>query len=181
MLVASRNTTAIFINLTDATDTSLSKPGFHIILPTDFLSSSLAKELVSQLTSTKPHGQSLGQLGSFIHFIPARVGHNDCLDAAVKCLCSAYSTFLSSNGPADSKCYPKALQSLRQCLFNDEAALSSEVLCAVVCLSWYEVGYVVMMFVRLAFNHVTVTSKQSRSLLASSYFWLCQVDPTSRT
>lgn len=127
--------------LTDVADSSLSTPRFRIFLPTDFLGSSLAKELVSQLTSAKPHGQSLDQLGSFVHFIPARVGHNVALDAAVKCLCSAYSTFLSSNGPMDSKYYSRALNSLRRCLFNDEIALSSEILCAAVCLSWYEVGF----------------------------------------
>jgi hypothetical protein len=75
-----------------------------------------------------------------VHLIPARLGRNDALDAAVHCLCSAYIGFLSSNTKAETTLYPRALLSLRQYLSREDTLLSSEVLCAVVCLSWYEVG-----------------------------------------
>ncbi len=114
--------------------------GVDIFLPSQFLGSLVARELVSLLALTIPQGRSLSELGGFIHLVPARLGLNDALDASVQCLCSAYSSFLASNVLEDKTHYSRALKSLRQSIANEETALSSEVLCAVVCLSWYEVG-----------------------------------------
>ncbi|KEF56852.1 uncharacterized protein A1O9_07042 [Exophiala aquamarina CBS 119918] len=57
---------------------------------------------------------------------------------AVECLCAAHSIFLSSGQDRKPVPYGKALKSLRHSLANIEEALSSEVLCAIICLSWCE-------------------------------------------
>lgn len=120
--------------LWDDIDTSSSLPA-----SSNFLGSLIARELVGLLSTPIPQGRSLSELGGFIHLIPVRLGVHDALDSAVKCLCSAYSNFLSAKAPPDTTYYSRALSSLRQTILIGKEALSSEVLCAVVCLSWYEV------------------------------------------
>jgi hypothetical protein len=82
-------------------------------------------------------------LGSFFPFIPQRLGHCRALDDAVQCICTAYSALLRSNGSVigqDRREYYQALRSLRLACQDKNDVLSSNVLCAAVLLSWYEVS-----------------------------------------
>ncbi|RDW77862.1 hypothetical protein BP5796_05714 [Coleophoma crateriformis] len=104
-----------------------------------FLGSPLALELVNCLSSTSPRGLSLDQLGSFIRLVPPRLGTNNALDDAVKCLCAGYTALMCAASPVHYLYYSKALRSLHSSLYNRDTALSAEILCASICLSWYEV------------------------------------------
>ena len=104
--------------------------------------SPVALELIDCLSSPGSSGLSLHQVGDFVSLIPARLGVSDALDAAVQCLCAGYVTIASSTPPVHSVFYSKALSSLRKSLNDPVEALSSETLCASICLSWYEVWVV---------------------------------------
>ncbi|PMD37555.1 hypothetical protein L207DRAFT_585898 [Hyaloscypha variabilis F] len=104
--------------------------------------SSLMVQLVDHLEENKPPGMTIRNLGSFFPFIPSRLGHSRALDDAVQCICTSYSALLCSNGSAigqDRREYYQALRSLRLACQDKDEVLSSNVLCAAVLLSWYEI------------------------------------------
>lgn len=106
--------------------------------------SSLLVQLIDHLDDKKPQGLTINNLGSFFPFIPPRLGHSRALDDAVHCICTAYSALLCSNGSVigqDRRKYYQALRSLRLACQDKNEVLSSNVLCAAVLLSWYEVSY----------------------------------------
>jgi hypothetical protein len=108
--------------------------------PSDSL---LLVKLVDHLDDNKPLGMTIRNLGSFFPFIPSRLGHSRALDDAVQCICTAYSALLCSNGSVigqDRREYYQALRSLRLACQDKDEVLSSNVLCAAVLLSWYEVS-----------------------------------------
>jgi hypothetical protein len=103
----------------------------------------LLVQLINHLDGTKPPGIVINNLGSFFPFIPQRLGHCRALDDAVQCICTAYSALLRSNESAigqDRREYYQALRSLRLACQDKNDVLSSNVLCAAVLLSWYEVS-----------------------------------------
>ena len=114
-------------------------PGFRTSIPLVLTLSPVALELIEHLSTQRPLGLSLSQLGCFISLVPPRLGFSTALDDAVKCLCVAYTAILLTNHTVDVMHYTKALKSLRKCICDPVSALSSETLCAVICLSWYEV------------------------------------------
>jgi len=104
--------------------------------------SPLIVQLVDHLDDNKPPGMTIRNLGSFFPFIPSRLGHSRALDDAVQCICTAYSALLCSDGSLigqDRREYYQALKSLRLACQDKDEVLSSNVLCAAVLLSWYEV------------------------------------------
>ncbi len=112
-------------------------------LPTVPSNSPLLIQLVNHIDGTKPPGIKINNLGSFFPFIPQRLGHCRALDDAVQCICTAYSALLRSNGAVigqDRREYYQALRSLRLACQDKNDVLSSNVLCAAVLLSWYEVS-----------------------------------------
>jgi hypothetical protein len=112
-------------------------------LPTAPSNSPLLVQLINRLDSNKPPGIIINNLGSFFPFIPQRLGHCKALDDAVQCICTAYSALLCSNGSVigqDRREYYQALRSLRLACQDKNDVLSSNVLCAAVLLSWYEVS-----------------------------------------
>jgi hypothetical protein len=105
--------------------------------------SSLLVRLVDHPGDKKPQWMTINNLGSFFPFIPQRLGHSRALDDAVQCICTAYSALLCSNGSVisqDRREYYKALRSLRLACQDKNEVFSSNVLCAAVLLSWYEVS-----------------------------------------
>jgi hypothetical protein len=87
---------------------------------------------------------SLRLVGSFFDFIPARIGRNAALDAAVSCLCALYCGIPSA--PYNSnrniyQSYVRALSSLRCCLNDASFQMESETLCASILLHMCEVGF----------------------------------------
>lgn len=119
--------------------------------------SALATELIGYLTFATTPGKSLRQL-DFIGFVPPRLGLCAALDDAVRCLCAAYGAFLSSRPILDSALYRQALKSLQKSLTNEDEALSCEVLCAVVCLSWCEAS------VQLLLDHSSTSLEADRQM-----------------
>jgi hypothetical protein len=107
--------------------------------------SPLLLQLVDHLDDKKPQGMTINNLGSFFPFIPPRLGHSRALDDAVQCICTAYSALLCSNESVISQNrreYYQALKSLRHACQDRNEVHSSNVLCAAVLLSWYEVSLV---------------------------------------
>jgi len=110
------------------------------ILPTP----PLLLQLLDHLDSRRHIGLQIENMGSFFRFIPPRLGYSRALDHAVQCVCSAYSSLLQ---PKDSKVdqhrrqYYRALRSLRLACLDKDQVLSSNVLCATILLSWYEVRF----------------------------------------
>lgn len=112
-------------------------------LPTVPSNSPLLVQLINHLDGNKPPGIIINNLGSFFPFIPQRLGHCRALDDAVQCICTAYSALLFSNGSVigqDRREYYQALRSLRLACQDKNDVLSSNVLCAAILLSWYEVS-----------------------------------------
>lgn len=102
----------------------------------------LSKRLVHHLNERTFPGMHILNLGSFLNFVPSRLGHSEALDDAVQCICTAYSSLRCENRAVleGRREYSKALKSLRKSVQDTDTALSSNVLCAAVLLSWYEVG-----------------------------------------
>jgi hypothetical protein len=102
----------------------------------------LLRDLVQCLSLTQSPTKSLSQIGCFIWFVPARLGICRALDDAVSCLCAAYTAFLSSKPVRGKSGFTRALQALQLSLRDEKEAMSAEVLCASICLSWYGVSVV---------------------------------------
>ena len=80
-------------------------------------------------------------VGSFFQYVPACMGRNTALDAAVSCLCEIYcSPYHSPSSIYQS--YAKALSSLRGCLSDTSLHMESETLCASILLQMCEVSFV---------------------------------------
>jgi hypothetical protein len=106
-------------------------------------SSSLLLHLVDHLDNGTPPALDIRNMGTFFSYIPSRLGHSRALDDAVQCICTAYSALLRPNGSVkgqDRHEYYRALRSLRLACVDREEVLTSNVLCAAILLSWYEVG-----------------------------------------
>jgi hypothetical protein len=112
-----------------------------IFVPTS--STPLLLHIIDHLDNGRPSGFNIGDLGTFFSYIPSRLGHSRVLDDAVQCICTAYSALLKSDGSMggqDRHEYYQALRSLRLACLDKEEVLTSNVLCAAVLLSWYEVN-----------------------------------------
>jgi hypothetical protein len=83
-------------------------------------------------------------VGSFFDFVPARIGRNDALDAAVSCLCALYCGIPSPSYNSNRSIYQsyiRALSSLRCCLNDASFQMESETLCASILLHMCEVSF----------------------------------------
>lgn len=82
--------------------------------------------------------------GSYIRFIPSRIGHNKALDLAVSCLCQAHHMRLQSEPSTEAivrgnRTYGVALQVLQKFINEPSMAFEPEILCAAELLATYEV------------------------------------------
>ena len=107
-------------------------------LETNHLGSSLVYCLESKVEGTLI---PLWLVGSFFQYVPARIGHNAALDAAVSCLCDIYCSPYNFQVSTYQK-YAKAISSLRGCLSDTSLQMESETLCASILLQMCEVGFV---------------------------------------
>ena len=107
-------------------------------LETNHLGSSLVYCLESKVEGTLI---PLWLLGSFFQYVPARIGRNAALDAAVSCLCDIYCSPYNFQVGTYQK-YAKAISSLRGCLSDTSLQMESETLCASILLQMCEVGFV---------------------------------------
>ena len=79
----------------------------------------------------------LWNFGIFITDVPRRLGCNEALDAAAKCLMTAYGPFCNGQrlgSEASLWEFGRALNALRRCLANPIVARTSETLCSVMIL-----------------------------------------------
>lgn len=105
-------------------------------LETNPLGSSLVYCLESKVKGTLI---PLWLVGSFFQYVPARMGRNTALDAAVSCLCDIYCS--PHYFPASIyHSYAQALSSLRGCLSDTSLQMESETLCASILLQMCEVS-----------------------------------------
>ena len=80
-------------------------------------------------------------VGSFFQYVPARIGRNAALDAAVSCLCDIYCS--PYNLPSSIyQNYIKAVSSLRGCISDSSRQMESETLCASILLQMCEVSLI---------------------------------------
>ena len=107
-------------------------------LETNHLGSSLVYCLESKVEGTLI---PLWLVGSFFQYVPARIGRNAALDAAVSCLCDIYCSPYNFQVSTYQK-YAKAISSLRGCLSDTSLQMESETLCASILLQMCEVGFV---------------------------------------
>lgn len=77
-------------------------------------------------------------VGSFFQFVPARMGRNAALDAAVSCLCDIYCSPYNVHAGIYHN-YVRALSSLRGYLSDTSLQMESETLCASILLQMCEV------------------------------------------
>ena len=106
-------------------------------LETNPLGSSLVYCLESKVKGTLI---PLWLVGSFFQYVPARMGCNTALDAAVSCLCDIYCSPYYFH-VSIYKSYAKALSSLHGCLSDTSLQMESETLCASILLQMCEVSF----------------------------------------
>lgn len=108
----------------------------------------LVRGLINALT-TGSVGHRMSLFGSFITEVPARIGHNAALDAAVACLVHAHSSLVHNRGAneiAPPVLYIRAIQKLQGCLEDPIQGFSPNTLCASVLLSLVEVSNMCTIF-----------------------------------
>lgn len=103
----------------------------------------LCARLVKSLETTRGTGLNLLYFGEYFQELPARLGHDDCLDAAVECFWIAHQGLCQSR-PFDDRLfahyYSRALVLLRECL--DHASpqqVRANILCSALILCACEV------------------------------------------
>lgn len=101
----------------------------------------LARALIVATTSGDA-GHRLSVFGAFIQEVPARIGHNPALDAAVSVLVYAHTSLLHqkvANEIVNPNLYLRAIKTLQLNLEDPLQGLSTNTLCASVLLSLVEV------------------------------------------
>jgi hypothetical protein len=81
--------------------------------------------------------------GPFIREVPARLGHNAALDAAVAVLVNAHNSLVQRKTALEivsPQLYLRAIKTLQTCLEDAQQGMSSNTLCASVILSLVEVS-----------------------------------------
>lgn len=96
------------------------------------------------LSPSIPMRLQLCFFGSYIRFIPSRIGHSQALDLAVSCLSQAHSMRLQAQPSTDAvvrgnKTYGIALQVLQKSINDTSKAFEPELLCTAELLATYEV------------------------------------------
>lgn len=101
----------------------------------------LAHALIAA-TRTGSAGHRMSVFGSFIQEVPARIGHNPALDAAVTVLVNVHTSLVykkAANEIVSPELYIRAIKTLQTCLEHPQLGLSSETLCASILLGLVEV------------------------------------------
>ncbi|KAF2845433.1 hypothetical protein T440DRAFT_472659 [Plenodomus tracheiphilus IPT5] len=100
----------------------------------------LAHALIMAIT-TGSAGQRMSVFGSFIHEVPARIGHNPALDAAVIVLLNVHASLVhkeTAQGIVSPILYLRAITALQTCLEHCQLGRSANTLCASVLLGLVE-------------------------------------------
>lgn len=87
--------------------------------------------------------------GGFIQEVPARIGHNAALDAAVTVLVNVHTCLVykrTAHEIVSPELYIRAIKTLQTCLEHPKLGLSPETLCASVLLGLVEVRCIHFMY-----------------------------------
>jgi hypothetical protein len=106
----------------------------------------LARALIAATTTGSP-GVRMSVFGAFIQEVPARLGHNPALDAAVAVLVNAHTSLVQKKKALEimsPQLYLRAIKTLQTCLEDPRQGMSSNTLCASVILSLVEVGHAIL-------------------------------------
>lgn len=102
----------------------------------------LARALIAA-TTTGSVGVRMSVLGPFVREVPARLGHNPALDAAVAVLVNAHISLIQRKTALEivsPQLYLRAIRTLQTCLEDAQEGMSSNTLCACIILSLVEVS-----------------------------------------
>ena len=102
----------------------------------------LARALVAAIT-TGSNGYRMSVFGPFIRKVPARIGHNSALDAAVAVLVNVHTSLVHmerADGIVSPGLYLRAIKNLQTCLEDPRQGMSANTLCASVLLGLVEVS-----------------------------------------
>ena len=116
----------------------------------------------------------LFNFGAFLLEIPRRLGCNEALDAASKCLIAAYEPYCAGQREATYTSlleYNRALVTLRRCLADPSTARTSETICSVMLLMMAQVC-LIMSSMYQTLIRVVVTGQRSQPW-SKSLCWLC--------
>jgi hypothetical protein len=88
---------------------------------------------------------ALQTLGSFVSYIPSRLGRNIALDKSIVCFCSIYMDLAAvarrnNFSNVTIKRYAESLYALQQCLNDNQTRYESETVCASIILQLCEVS-----------------------------------------
>jgi hypothetical protein len=89
--------------------------------------------------------------GPFIQDVPARLGHNSALDAAVAVLVNTHTALVQKKRALEvvsPQLYLRAIKTLQTCLDDPQQGMSSNTICASVILSLVEVSQIVSKTIR---------------------------------
>jgi len=120
-----------------------------IILLSPLTTIHIGRLAIRQITPAKALTQSFmseREKSSYLFDVPCRLGYDDALDIAVKCVTIAFHDLCASRTPQYSlspfliSLYTKALKSLRQAFDDPGRSRSAETLCAATLLCLFEVS-----------------------------------------
>ncbi|CAE6997816.1 hypothetical protein PTNB73_04139 [Pyrenophora teres f. teres] len=124
-----------------ATSASLSPPKSPFLrYPTPSQHHQLARALIAA-TTTGSTGHRMSVFGPFIQEVPARIGHNSALDAAVAVLVNVHTSLVykkTANEIVSPELYIRAIKTLQSCLEDPQVGMSANTLCASVLLGLVE-------------------------------------------
>ncbi|KAF1848345.1 uncharacterized protein K460DRAFT_393443 [Cucurbitaria berberidis CBS 394.84] len=124
-----------------SSSTSLSPPKSPLLRqPSPSQHHELARALIVAIT-TGGAGHRMSVFGRFIREVPARIGHNAALDAAVAVLANAHTSLIHkkmSNEIVSPELYIRAIKTLQSSLEDPQQGLSTNTLCASVLLGLVE-------------------------------------------
>ncbi|KAF7578317.1 Zn-clus domain containing protein [Pyrenophora tritici-repentis] len=124
-----------------ATSASLSPPRSPFLrYPTPSQHHQLARALIAA-TTTGGTGHRMSVFGPFIQEVPARIGHNSALDAAVAVLVNVHTSLIykkTANEIVSPELYIRAIKTLQSCLEDPQVGMSANTLCASVLLGLVE-------------------------------------------
>jgi hypothetical protein len=110
----------------------------------------LARAWIAATTTGSP-GVRMSVFGPFIQDVPARLGHNSALDAAVAVLVNTHTALVQKKRALEvvsPQLYLRAIKTLQTCLDDPQQGMSSNTICASVILSLVEVSQIVSKTIR---------------------------------
>ena len=145
--------------------------------PSNELTSQTAALVQAIRPSTSERWNLVWSFGSFLEYLPQRLGRNEALDFSVSAISLAHSDFCNYRkaSPLALNKYSQALAKLRACLNVPEIACTSDTLCAVMLLLMTQVrsmGTIPNVFANVFHRHSSDRKVAAALPRATSWAWL---------